>query len=434
MLNLNEFLNKCKESPVDLTLQKSTNLGNGAYKILCSCSALSYKDTEIKKAIKNLYGTKVSVVNSTIKRKPNNLVSMIVKANVRTKAYNEDALPSNMKKVTANILADINDGTIWEVKSFGDKKRLVMKEEEDFDKIFEHNNRICTAAIMDQGLDLQNGDYVAFYSPTLNQVLSGYLLIAEDDSMVVIDEELNEHPVIEEEILEATDLTELDRNPVVLLETTDIESIEDPTIKEKIEASLTSNESKTVLDYMRILYKDTEFYKKLAELVGARVSLGEDGKYESTMVEASFLEGDYSDIKDKIKDYLIHQAVEDLEAELEESSEIEDEEVIEEEANAEGDIDFATEEEMVEESDVNDIDERPFIQKEDAYQLSGETEEEIDVDPETEKSSGLLDAEDIDVVTEAELDDGEFEDVEIDDMSDEELINQLKNALENKEI
>lgn len=465
MLNLNEFFKECKENPISLTLQKSVKLGNGAYKIMCSTSSSNINTKNLKKALTKLFGNKIALVEGTVKQRGENLISMIVKATVRTKALKE-TLPENMKRVTANIVADVNDNSIWEIVSVNGEKRLVLKDEQDFDKIFAHNNRICTAAALDKGIDLQQGDYVAFYNKDTNSVCSGYLLIADDDSMVVIDRELEEHPVVEDEILEAADLTDLNRNPVDLQE----ELLEEVEEKEPeydfdeeeeqapVTASLTKSAASKILDYMKILFKDTEFYDELDRLVGVRSKEGEDGKYQSTLVEAGVLDGDFDDIKSKIKNFLINQSVDELREELADTdSEIEDiEEVKEESANADGDIDFATEEEMVEESDVNNADEKPAFVQDDCYQLGGEEDlpvEEIEVDmeekPEIEQiaeeveapveeeqptDDELLDEEEIEVVSESELDEGDFEEVEVKDLSDEELVNQLQEALKEQPV
>ena len=51
MLNLEKFIKECEENPVSLALQKSVNLGNGAYKVLCEVSRPDFKPQALKKAV-----------------------------------------------------------------------------------------------------------------------------------------------------------------------------------------------------------------------------------------------------------------------------------------------------------------------------------------------------------------------------------------------
>ena len=138
-MNLDNFIKECKEQPVSLALQKTVSLGNGSYKILCETSKSNFNNRDIKKAISNLFKNKVSVLEETIQSKTENLVSMVVKANVRSIAYKDGEVPAGKKMITASIAADVNDNSIWEVQGTGDNKRLVLKADEDFEKMMNLN-------------------------------------------------------------------------------------------------------------------------------------------------------------------------------------------------------------------------------------------------------------------------------------------------------
>jgi len=406
-MNLDNFIKECKENPVSLTLQKTCSLGNGSYKVLCETSKRNPKFAEVRKAVSKMFNNKVSVVESTVHNVSDGLISFIVKANVRSIAYKDDKLPEGKKMVTASIAADVNDNSIWEVQGTGDNKRLVLKASDDFEKIFEHNNRICTASLNIKPVDVESGDYVAYYDAKSGVIKAGYAIVSEDDDITVIDQNMKETDVNPEEVLESADLTDLEKNPV--------------------EAAFSAGDKTKVLDYMSKLYKDTDFYSKLNELMGVRVKDGKDGKYTSTMVTASY-EDNLDQIKEEIKEFLINDSIEEL---REEVLNTEIDEIDDSNGNSEGDIDFANDEEVesnMEEAPVEEdmVEAEEEIQPvEEVEEIEVNPEEITEVDAEDEALDDLLDEEDITVTTEAELDEGEFENVNVDEVSNDELSEQF---------
>lgn len=409
-MNLDNFIKECKELPVSLALQKTVSLGNGSYKILCETSKKNPKFAEVKKAISKLFNNKVSVVAGTVQNKTNSLISLIVKANVRSIAYKDGKLPEGKKLVTASIAADVNDNSIWEVQGSGEDKRLVLKAEDDFEKIFEHNNRICTAALKVEPVAVESGDYISYYDSKANCIKAGYAIVSEDDDITVIDQNMEETEVDPEEVLESADLTDLEKNPV--------------------EAAFSAGDKSKVSEYMAKLYKDTDFFKKLNELMGVRVSEGADGKFYTTMVTAGY-EENIDQIKQEIKDFLVNDSIEELRNDVlnTEIDEVDDEV----EGNIDGDIDFAEEEELESypDEEVAEVEEGadPGIEPEEIEDngLEINTDEQQLTD---EALSELLDEEDIDVTTEAELDEGDFEDVETKDVTDNDLDSEMDKILE----
>lgn len=416
-MNLDNFMKECKENPISLTLQKTVSLGNGSYKILCETSKKNPQAKEVRKAISKLFNNKVSVIESTIQDKGSSLVSMVVKANIRSIPYKEGNLPEGKKMITASICADVNDDSIWEVQGTGSDKRLVLKAEDNFEKIFEHNNRICTASLVNFNTAVQSGDYISYYNSKANTIKSGYAFIAEDESLVVVDRDLEEETIQPEEVIESADLTDLNMNPY-------------------IQASLDAEGSSKIKEYMKILFKNTDFYNKLDSLMNVRRSEGTDGKFTTTMVTAGY-EDNMDQIKEEIKEFLINDSIDELRDEvLNTNIEIFDEK----EGNSEGDIDFATEEEI--ESYADDEAKGDAGEIEDIVSSEDEVDNEITFDmsegndDEEAKevtvenlSNDLLNEEDITVTTEAELDDGEFEDVNIEEFDEEDLDSKLSDIL-----
>ena len=427
MPNLNEILQGSEERNISLALQRYTKVGKDSYKLLCESSYSEFSDKEVSKSVAQLFNNKVSVISGTIKRLPHNLLSFMVKENKRSFALKDGKLPSTMKRVTASIIADTEDNSIWEVVSNGRTKRVVLKSNENFEDVFKHNNRVCTASVANLNTDAQLGDFVSYYDPSSYSVKAGYVLEIEENPEVegeklflVSDENANDTMVNEELIIDAADLTDLGKNPVAL-------------------AALDSEGANDIKDYMKVLYKDTEFYENLKDLIGARRKLGTDGEYENAVVASI---DDIQGVKDEIKDFIFNEAVKDLKQELQVPAQEEEEDVIEEStANADGDIDIASEEEMndflqkeaeaeAEEEEINDSleneedqpieieSEEPDIEEVslDEQDLEEELAEALESEEEIEdKLTDLLSEDEIQVVSESELDEGEFEDILVDD-------------------
>lgn len=419
-MNLDNFIKECKELPVSLALQKTVSLGNGSYKILCETSKTNFKPSEIKKAVSRMFNNKVSVVEASIQSKTENLVSMIVKANVRSLAFKDGKLPENKKMITASIAADVNDDSIWEIQGSGDDKRLVLKQDDNFEKIFQHNNRICTAALANLNTQVDSGDYISYYDSKANVIKAGYAIVSTSGDIEVIDRDLNEISIEPENVLDSTDLNDLDKNPV--------------------EAALKSGDASKILDYMKTLFKDTEFYDKLDELIGARVKLGPDGKFSSTMVTSSY-EDNMDQVKEEIKEFLINDSIDELRSQV---LNTDIDEIDDAEGNSDGDIDLANDEEIEsyaeeEPTDADEVEEITLEAEEEApEEISVDTNEEPinDIEEVSDEEDmvnselgDLLDEDEIQVTTEAELDDGDFEDVDISQVNDKDLEDKFSNIL-----
>ena len=428
MPNLNNIF-KSEERNISLALQRYSTVGKDSYKLLCESAYKDFSDKEVVRSVAQIFKNKVSVIEGSIKRLPSNLVSFIVRENKRSFAYDGKTLPSKFKKITASIIADTEDNSIWEVVSEGGKKRIVLKSNEHFEDLFKHNNRICTAAVHNYSVPAQLGDYVAYDDNKSHSVKAYVTEVKEDPEFedqklfLITDENMNDTMVNEELIMDAADLTDLGKNPVAL-------------------AALDEKGADDVKDYMKELFNDTEFYDNLKDLIGARRKLGTDGEYENTIVAST--EEEIQKAKDVIKDYVFNEALNELKQEIGAPSEVEsnEEEVIEEEANADGDLDFASEEEMNDflaaEKEDEEVSE-PVMEDEESLEegleipaeeeepvmedisvedqtldedIAEASEEELDLE---DRLSGLLSEDDIEVTSEDELDEGEFEDFPVEE-------------------
>lgn len=431
MPNLNNLF-KSEERNISLALQRYSTVGKDSYKLLCESAYKDFTDKEVIRSVAQLFNNKVSVIEGSIKRLPSNLVSFIVRANKRSFAYDENKLPAKFKKITASIIADTEDNSIWEVVSEGGKKRIVLKSNEHFEDLFKHNNRICTAAVHNYSVPAQLGDYVAYYDNKSHSVKAGYVTEVTEDPQfegqklfLITDDNMNDTMVNEELIMDAADLTDLGKNPVAL-------------------AALDEKGATDVKDYMKELFNDTEFYDNLKDLIGARRKLGTDGEYDNTIVAST--EEEIQQAKEVIKDFVFNEALNELKEELGAPTQTQEDEVIEEEANADGDLDFASEEEMndflasekeAEEEPVQEVQENSL---EEGLEIPAEEEpiatepemEDVSVEDQTldedisetseeapgleDKLSSLLSEDDIEVTSEEELDEGEFEEFPLEEI------------------
>ena len=153
---------------------------------------------------------------------------------------------------------------------------------------------------------------------------------------------------------------------------------------------------------------------------------------------------DFEEIKQDIQNFIVNKAVDDLKAQI--TNPIKEEPIIIEEANSDGDIDFASETEMQDYLENPETKMNDDVQQAEAEAEDDETFVDIDFEPEkpveevTEEDdfvdnelNDILDENDIGVTTEADLDSGEFEDMEPEELEEDKLISKLTSMLGEKE-
>ena len=219
----------------------------------------------------------------------------------------------------------------------------------------------------------------------------------------------------EYEVINAVDLTGCGLNPV--------------------QAALEKGEATKVLDYMKKIYKDSSMISELKKIMDFKYS--EDKKFET---KASLDDMDFEEIKQDIQNFIVNKAVDDLKAQI--TNPITEEPIIIEEANSDGDIDFASETEMQDylenpETKMNDeVQQAEADADEDETFVNIDFEQEKPVEEVTEEDdyidnelNDILDEGDIGVTTEADLDSGDFQDMQPEELEEDKLISKLTSML-----
>lgn len=393
-----------------MILQSHKALDKIAYKIVCKASG-PIDFVSAQENVSTMFENKFHVVRNSLKHQGDNLYSMIIKANVKSIAADLIGPKSNKVEITAGIYTDASDNSIWKMEEVNGERRLVMMEPEDLEACFHYGKSIATAAL-NTNVDVASGDFITFYNKKTGSVQAGFAIVAEDGEMEAINEEMEEVPLTEDDIINAADLTDCDANPV--------------------EAALKGGEASKVLDYMRKIYKNSEMISELKRIMDFKTA--EEKKFSTT---ASLEDMDFSDVKNDIQNFILNQAVDELKTSLKPAPV--EETIVIEEANSDGDIDFATQEEM---DEYLENPEAPI--SEEATKLSAEADDDedfMDISFEPEKPfeeeltaedefidneiGELLNEEDVGVTTEAELDKGEFVEVEPAEIDGDDLVAKL---------
>lgn len=388
-----------------MVLQSHKKLDSSVYKIICRCSNPQLDYSSAQDMVSNHFNNKFKVVKNSIKSHGNSLVSMIVKANVKSIALDSIGENSNKKMVTAGVYTDTDDNSIWEVKEVNGQKRLFKKNEDDFESCFKYGNTI-TAGCMFTAVSPYAGDFVTFYNKNTGAVEAGFILVSNDHEMEVFTEDEELIPLdSEDEIVNALDLSECEMNPV--------------------EAAMSKQEQDKVLDYMRKIYKNSEMIAELKNIMDFKAA--KEDKFETT---ASILDENFDDIKNDIQSFIINQAVTDLKAQLAPQP---GEDVVEvEQANSQGDIDFADEKEIEEFFDEQDATDQVITEQAECCNEQPAFADVSFEDPEehVSREEDFIDQE-INSMLEADVDgdQNDFIEIETDDLDEDSLIAKLESML-----
>lgn len=401
-----------------MILQVYKPLDKSSYKIVCKATGIMDFNSA-QKNVSRMFENKFRVIRNSLKSQGDNLYSMIVKANVKSIAVDCLGEKSNKHQITAGIYTDATDNSIWKMEDINGEKRLVMEEPDDLEACFNQGNKTIVSAALNTNVDVTSGDFITFYNTKAGVVQAGFALISEEGEMEAFNE--NEEFVLlnEDEVINAVDLTNCGLNPV--------------------QAALEKGEATKVLDYMKKIYKDSSMISELKKIMDFKYS--EDKKFET---KASLDDMDFEEIKQDIQNFIVNKAVDDLKAQI--TNPIMEEPIIIEEANSDGDIDFASETEMQDYLENPETKMDDEVQQAEADAEEDETFVNIDFEPEkpveevTEEDdfvdnelNDILDENDIGVTTEADLDSGEFEDMEPEELEEDKLISKLTSMLGEKE-
>jgi hypothetical protein len=384
---------------VSLSLQKDFPIDKETHKILCDINYANYTNNELKIAVANLFNNKVSLVESSVRKVGNDLLTMVVTANRISKPFK---LSDTTRQITANIITDLVDNTVWEIVSVDGKKRMILKSDLDFNSLFRESDRIRTEATLYNAPEINVDNYVSFYKD--KKVTSGFVFSINKNNVTITDRECNRHEVNSNAVLDVADLSETEMQQLL--------------------ASFDKSDATKVLDYYKILYKNTAFFNKLDTLVGVRVKDGINGKFESTMVLSGFEGDDISNIKDELKDYLIDLAIEDLEDEMSTRTLGEDEEDVIEDLDGNLDGELVDEDELEYDEDIDDDEakDEPRVSISEEEVLEDE-EIESEVKPSIKQNNNS-----IDITLESD-----YNDLDVNDMTNDELIAVLSEVIKESE-
>ena len=395
-------------SEVTMILQNHKKIDGSCFKIVCKATdSLSYEDAQAN--VTRMFNNKFNLIANSLKNNGNNIYSMLVKANQKSVAMDCLGEKSNKYQISAGVYTDSEDNSIWEVQTVEGQKRLVMKNPEDLESCFKYGGKI-EASALNTTVDIFSGDFVTFYNKKSGIVEAGFALVSEDGDIEVFTESEDTVEIEDpDQIINGIDLSDCDLNPV--------------------EAAFTKGDGKKVLDYMKKIYKSKEMIDQLKDIMDYKID-----RYKKFETKASLQDENFEDIKADIQNYLINQAVTDLEQQLQAPAV--PSQPVSEESNTE--LDYSSEEQKQDflnnAENQNEIITEPQT-SEDFFEdvtfapeqpVEEVTEEEQYVD---EELADLLEEQGEEVVTESDLDEGDF--VELNDITtdNDELIEKLESML-----
>jgi len=264
---------------ITLNLQKVYDISKNTKKVLCEVNSPEYTYNEIKSAAIDLFANKVSMVKSSFRKVADNFVTFIVMPNKISKPYDK----AKYKTISSDIVSDVQDNSIWKVVDVDGEKRIVLMDDQNFNKIFETSNRVATFAAVYKEPKADVNDYVSFYSTKADKLMSGLVTENNEDSLIVLDRNCVYHKITSSAVVDVADLHNTSISVCL--------------------ANLTQAMGDKVLEYYKKLYDNTDFFDKLDELVGIDVSKQDD---KSLMVTSTILDdATIEDIKNQLREFFL---------------------------------------------------------------------------------------------------------------------------------
>lgn len=253
----------------DLSIQKIIPMGDKSFKIIASHANKAYSNEQYMEAVASMTDNKMRVVPNSIKRfgtgdfSYNPHVQLIVKANLKSKSYNDNNV-KGLKVIASNVFMSEEDNAIWKKVGEGEEARLVQTSDDDYEAILNARKarNITTVSSMIEDIHAEEKDYVAFYNDKDGKVEFG---VMASDGFVVERSTESLVKVEPKQIVEAVAVTN------------------DDTAEEL--ASIDTSNLDKMLNYMKVLYgAHPEFFDRLESLIKQRGSMGYEGGYISAIV------------------------------------------------------------------------------------------------------------------------------------------------------
>lgn len=272
-------MNKKILPPINLQRYIALSNDNSSFRLFFGSQPFNYSGIDYRDAISRLFDNKLSLVESSLRKLSNNgredILTGIVTANqtiepFTDKSVEEKGLVCLSSAQATNIFMD-NESAIWKLVDNGDTKILVQTSEENYEDIIKaRTSRSLVVSNVTENvvIDYINGDYGVYFNPTTQAVSYGFIYKtvepASGYAVNVFDRLLGkEVSVSEYHVIEAAALD--DKNPFA----------DNPSLMTT--ATVTKDSARKYLDYMRNLYRDTNFFNALEKQLKIRLAIGPSG-------------------------------------------------------------------------------------------------------------------------------------------------------------
>jgi len=277
-------LAKIKNSKPTLLLQEARQLNATAFRVVASFAPIGKQPitaNDLSEMVLTATDGQFRLIADTAtpldKVHDQCVVAMIVEANTQVREYDEAFIKDKCRALAKNLFSD-NEDKIWQVVDAGENKMLVQSVREDFAKLISSRLARKTNQIVSSisyqasyaGMLPANGDYICYYNPERQMLAWGFALAtvrANEGDLNVFDRTerklvpISTASVIPSRVVEGNSL---DKKHSLL---NYIQSnMNTRVLAEDITPAAMSN----ILDYMRMLYADTDYFDELEDLVSLR--------------------------------------------------------------------------------------------------------------------------------------------------------------------
>lgn len=260
------------------------------------------------KDIAEMFGRQVdynlSVVAGSIDRIGENqshkIVSFLAQGNVVNRSLNE--AEGRMTCVSANVFVDNEDNTLWRAEGEGEHRRLVQATQEDWgallnSRLARRSGTMVTASAytpFHHGIRPSVTDFTMFYNTERKSVDYGFALPVQGGDVVVASMKGGNLVTVKPlAIIEACNLSQQSENVVpstikarirqgVNILAAGLPMSADPVLEPNTD-DFTAPMASTFLTYMASLYKGTDFFTKLSQLIAHRREIANEGAPLTTM-------------------------------------------------------------------------------------------------------------------------------------------------------
>lgn len=231
-------------------------------KVICTFNSTSDR-LSMHHAVAHLFNGNASPVEGSFRQISTNgnpaFVGFIA-ANREIKDYNE-AEVAKMKVMASNLLMDLADTSLWQVKESGKDKYLCRHADEDLSEL------VVMARVHQRGLpavsglavaDINRSEYIAFVDTNTAEVRYGYVVAAEDNIIEVLPSDSEELETIEPEAVVES----------VFLNKTDVLAAEG------VSQPSNAADKNAMLDYYKKLYSyNPDYYVELEKIIEGRSNI-----------------------------------------------------------------------------------------------------------------------------------------------------------------